>query len=147
MRPVRSVGVLVGVLATAYGVWLLLDLGWANTRSTLLWLVGGVVLHDGVFSVLVLGVALVAVRLVPRDRLAPWVVGLVILVPVTLAGIPELGRFGARPDNPTLLDRHYWLGWSAMATLVVLGVLVGAVASRRRTPVRGGDDDARAGGR
>ncbi len=51
---------------------------------------------------------------------------LVILVPVTLLGIPELGRFGARADNPTLLDRHYWLGWSAMVTLVVVGVIVGA---------------------
>jgi hypothetical protein len=147
MRAVRTVALVAGVLAAAYGGWLLLDLGWANTRSTLVWLVGGVVLHDGVFSLAVLAIAFVAVRVVPRDRLAPWVVGLVILVPVTLVGIPELGRFGARPDNPTLLDRHYWLGWSAMVTLVVLGVLVGAVASRRRTPVGGGDDDARAGGR
>ncbi len=104
-------------------------------------------LHDGVFSVLVLVVALVAVRLVPRDRLAPWVVGLVILVPVTLVGIPELGRFGARADNPTLLDRDYWLGWSVLVTLVVLGVLGGAVlAARRRTP-DGGDDGTGAGGR
>ena len=147
MRVIRAGGVGTGVLAAAYGVWLLLDLGWANTRSTLLWLVGGVVLHDGVFAVLVLAIALVALRLVPRDRLAPWVVALVILVPVTLAGIPELGRFGARPDNPTLLDRPYWLGWSVMVTLVVAGVLVGAVATRRRTAVRGGDDDTGAGGR
>ena len=41
-----------------------------------------------------------------------------ILVPVTLVGVPELGRFGARADNPTLLDRPYWLGWSVLVTLV-----------------------------
>jgi hypothetical protein len=147
MRTVRSVAVVAGVVAAAYGVRLLLDLGWANTRSTLVWLVGGVVLHDGVFAPLVIVLALVALRLLPRDRLAPWVVGLVILVPVTLVGIPELGRFGARADNPTLLDRHYWFGWSLMATLVVVGVVVGTVATRRRTAVRGGDDDTGAGGR
>jgi hypothetical protein len=147
MRAVRSVGAVAGVLTAGYGVWLLLDLGWANTRATLVWLVGGVVLHDGVLAPLVIAVALVAVRLVPRDRLAPWVVALVILVPVTLAGIPELGRFGARADNSTLLDRPYWLGWAVMVTLVVAGVLVGAVATRRRTAVRGGDDDTGAGGR
>ena len=147
MRAVRGVLLGLGVVAAAYGGWLLLGLGWANNRATLVWLVGGVVLHDGVFSALVLVVALVAVRLVPRDRLAPWVVGLVILVPVTLVGIPELGRFGARADNPTLLDRDYWLGWSALVTLVVLGVLGGAVlAARRRTP-DGGDDGTGAGGR
>lgn len=147
MRAIRAVLLGLGVVAAAYGGWLLLGLGWANNRATLVWLVGGVVLHDGVFSVLVLVAALVAVRLVPRDRLAPWVVGLVVLVPVTLVGIPELGRFGARADNPTLLDRDYWLGWSVLVTLVLLGVLGGAVlAARRRTP-GGGDDGTGAGGR
>jgi hypothetical protein len=147
MRAVRAVGLVVGLVATAYGVWLLLDLGSANTRSTVVWLAGGVVLHDAVFAVAVLAVARVALRLAPGDRLAPWVVASVILVPVTLLGIPELGRFGARADNPTLLDRHYWLGWSVMVTLVVGCVVVGAVVARRRTHVRGGDDDAGAGGR
>ena len=147
MRAVRAVALVVGLVATAYGVWLLLDLGWANTRSTLYWLAGGVVLHDGVFAAAVLVVALVALRLAPGERLAPWVVALVILVPVTLVGVPVLGRFGARADNPTLLDRPYWLGWSVMVTLVVVGVLVGALATRRRAAVRGGDDDTGAGGR
>jgi hypothetical protein len=147
MGRMRAGAVLAGVLAAGYGGWLLLDLGWANTRSTLVWLVGGVALHDGVFAPLVIVLALVVVRLVPRDRLAPWVVGSVILVPVTLAAVPELGRFGARADNSTLLDRPYWLGWSVMVTLVVVGVLVGAAATRRRTAVRGGDDDTSAGGR
>jgi hypothetical protein len=147
MRAVRPTAVGAGVLATAYGVHLLLGLGWANTRSTLVWLIGGVVLHDGVFAPLVIVAALLAPRLVPHDRLAPWVVALVILVPVTLVGIPELGRFGARADRPTLLDRHYWLGWSVLVTLVVVGVIVGAVATRRQTAVRGGDDDTGAGGR
>jgi hypothetical protein len=147
MRAVRTAMLVLGLLAAAYGLWLLLDLGWANNRATLVWLIGGVVLHDGVFSVLVLVGSLLALRLAPRDRLAPWVVGLVILVPVTLVGIPELGRFGARADNPTLLDRNYWLGWSVLVTLVVLGVLVGAVvAARRRTPGGGGDGTG-AGGR
>jgi hypothetical protein len=58
---------------------------------------------------------------------------------VTLLAIPELGRFGARADNPTLLDRHYWLGWSVLVTLVVVGVGAGsAVVARRRTPGRRG---------
>jgi hypothetical protein len=147
MRTGRSLAVFGGLIAGAYGVWLLLDLGWANTRATLVWLVGGVVLHDGVFAVLTLAIALVALRLVPRDRLAPWVVGLVILVPTTLLAIPELGRFGARADNTTLLDRHYWLGWSVMVTLVVVGVIVGTLATRRRPAAGGGDDDTGAGGR
>ena len=42
MRVLQSTAISVGALATAYGVWLLLDLGWGNTRATLFWLVGGV---------------------------------------------------------------------------------------------------------
>ena len=142
---------LLGAGAAAYGVVRLLDLGWDNTRATVTWLVGGVVLHDAVLAPATLLVAFVALRLVHRTRLAPAVVALVILAPVTLLALPELGRFGARADNPTLLDRDYWLGWSVLATLVVVSALVGAllhvlVASRGQS-VRGGDDGTGDGGR
>jgi len=149
MRALRAVLLAAGLVAAAYGVWRLLDLGRENTRATITWLVGGVVLHDGVFAPLVLIVGLVAVWLVPRRRLAPVVVILVVLVPVTLAGIPELGRFGARADRPTLLDRDYWLGWWVMVTLVVATVAVGAaIATRRRMlDARGGDRGQGDGGR
>jgi hypothetical protein len=79
-------------------------------------------------------------------------VALVILVPLTLLAVPELGRFGARADRPTLLDRNYWLGWSVLVTLVVVAVAAASVmtsvaAARRRTPVGGGDDGTGDGGR
>jgi hypothetical protein len=145
----RIAGGVLGVALAGYGVVRLLALGWANTWETLKWLVGGVVLHDGVLATLTLAVALVALRLVPRERLAPWVVGLVLLVPTTLLAIPELGRFGARADNPTLLDRHYWLGWTALVLVVAAGILVTSYArrGRRSSAAAGGDDGQGAGGR
>ena len=148
MRASRLALLVLGLAAGTYGGWRLLDLGWANTRATLVWLVGGVVLHDGVFAPLVLVVAVVAVRVLSPDRLAPGVVALVVLVPVTLLAIPELGRLGARADRPTLLDRDYWLGWSVLVTLVVVAVAAGALVSAgRRTAVGGGDDGTGDGGR
>ncbi len=140
----------LGIGTGIYGLVRLLDLGWANTRATGIWLAGGVLLHDAVFAPLVLLVSVVAVRRVPRARLTPWVVALVVLVPVTLAGVPELGRFGADPRNATLLDRHYWWGWWLMVTLVVAVVVAGTAVARRRTAVadvRGGDDAEGDGGR
>jgi hypothetical protein len=138
-----------GVLVGAYGGYRLLALGWSNTRATVTWLVGGVVLHDVAFASVTMAVCLVALRLVPRDRLAPWAVGLVILVPTTLLAIPELGRFGARPDRPTLLDRHYWVGWFGLVAVVVAAILVASYAGRgRRGRIgAGGDDGESAGGR
>ena len=148
MRASRLALLVLGLAAGTYGGWRLLDLGWANTRATLVWLVGGVVLHDGVFAPLVLVVAVVAVRVLSPDRLATGVVALVVLVPVTLLAIPELGRLGARADRPTLLDRDYWLGWSVLVTLVVVAVAAGTlVSTRRRTTVAGGDDGTGDGGR
>jgi hypothetical protein len=149
-RVVRVALLVTGGAATGYGVLRLLELGGANLRATAGWLVVGVVLHDAVFAPLVLVISLVAVRMVPRRPLASAVVALVVLVPVTLIGVPELGRFGADPRNATLLDRHYWWGWSALVTLVVLVVAVGSVGSRRHVPGpmrRGGDDGAGDGGR
>jgi hypothetical protein len=140
----------LGLVAGVYGLVRLLDLGWANTRATGVWLVGGVLLHDAVFAPLVLVLSVLAVRRVPRARLAPWVVALVVLVPVTLVGVPELGRFGADPRNATLLDRHYWWGWWVLVTLVVAAVVAGTAVARRGTRVpnvRGGDDAQGGGGR
>lgn len=148
--PVRIASGVAGVAMGVYGAYRLLDLGWANTWDTAKWLAGGVVLHDGVFAGLTIAVALVALRLVRPDRLAPWVVGLVLLVPTTLLAIPELGRFGARPDNTTLLDRHYWLGWTALVAVVAVGILGTTYAGHRRAPVPSdeeGDDGQGAGGR
>jgi hypothetical protein len=69
-----------------------------------------------------------------------------------VVAVPVLGRFGARPDNPTLLDRPYVLGWLVLAALTLLGA-AGAVAVRgrlagsaRRT-TKGGDDGSGPGRR
>lgn len=108
----------VGVLAVGHGVLLLTDLGEQNLLAAIIWLTAGVVLHDGVIVPITLVVA-VALSLVPLNSRAPLASGLVILATVSLVAIPVLGRFGARADNPTLLDRNYLVGWLVFAALVV----------------------------
>ena len=60
--------------------------------------------------------------------------GLLVLATVTLAAVPVLGRFGAKPDNPTLLDRPYLTGWLLIAGLVVLGTVLAGWWGTRRGP-------------
>ena len=122
---------LLGLAGTAYGVLLLLDLGWDQVRDAGTWLVGGVVAHDAVLAPVVLVVGLLVLRLVPRVARAPVAVGLVVLGTVTLVAVPVLGRFGASPGNPTLLDRDYVAGWWALVGLTVV-VVAGAVVVRAR---------------
>jgi hypothetical protein len=122
----------LGVLAGLYGGSLLLSRG-HDLENVAVWLVGGVVVHDAVLSVLVIALAALAVRALPQPARFPAAVGFVVLGSVTLSAIPVLGRFGARPDNPTLLDRGYWAGWLVLASLTLVAVTVATlVRSRRR---------------
>jgi hypothetical protein len=122
----------LGVLVGLYGGWLVLSRG-HDLLNLVLWLAGGVVLHDGVLALVALTVGAVAARLLPRPVRAPAAVGLVVLGSVTLLAVPVLGRFGARPDNPSLLDRDYTVGWLVLAGLVLVGVVTASlVGSRRR---------------
>lgn len=123
----------VGVLIGLYGVFRLLELGWDNLVATVVWLAGGVVLHDAVLAPIVVVVCALAV-LALRSR--PWRAaaagGLVVLGTVTLTAVPVLGRFGAKADNPTLLDRSYVVGWFLLVVLVVLGTLLAGWSTARR---------------
>jgi hypothetical protein len=128
-----------GVLAGAYGGYLLLTRQDASDHvATAAWLVAGVVLHDGVLAPLSIALVGLGARLLPTAARAPVVVGLVVLGAVTLLAIPVLGRFGAKPDNPTLLDRAYGPGWAVLAGLCLLVVLLATAlrvrASRHATP-------------
>jgi hypothetical protein len=120
----------LGLGGAAYGIVQLLDLGLDNLRAAAIWLVAGVLLHDGVLAPVTIATCLLVAarwRRVP----APVVTGAVVLATVTVVAIPVLGRFGARADNPTLLDRNYVLGWLALATLTVVASGVALVATRR----------------
>jgi hypothetical protein len=122
----------VGLAVLAYGAFLLLDTGWTNIGRTAWWLVGGVVVHDGFLAPATIVVVVIASRLLPEWARGPAAVGLVVLGSLTLLAIPVLGRFGARSDNPSLLDRNYTAGWLAVAGVVVAGVGVAAWWRRRR---------------
>jgi hypothetical protein len=122
----------LGVLAGMYGAWLVLSRG-HDLVNLLVWLVAGVVLHDAVLSAAVLALGAVALRVLPAAARAPAVVGFVVLGSATLFAVPVLGRFGARADNPSLLDRSYWAGWLVLAALTLAGVVAASlVRSRRR---------------
>ena len=141
MRTTRLVVALLGLAAAAYGAKQLLDLGLDNLVATMEWVVGGVALHDGLLAPLCVVAGVLLVRATQGRTPAPVVVGVIVLGTVTLSAVPVLGRFGARADNPTLLDRSYVAGWFVFAGLVVLAVVVALLIQRRGTPDRSGSSD------
>ncbi len=118
-----------GVLVGGYGAFRLLELGGDNLVATFVWLAGGLLLHDAVLAPLTIAVAAVGGHLLPTSVRGPAAAGAVVLGTVTLTAVPVLGRFGARADNPTLLDRDYASGWLLFAAAVLLAVAVGSTSS------------------
>jgi hypothetical protein len=137
LRSTRRVLAAAGVLVGLYGAARLLGLGWSNTLATLPWLAGVVLVHDVLLAPLVCVAGVVAARALPTWSRRAAALTLVVLGPVTLAAVPVLGRFGAKADNPTLLDRPYAAGWVAVAALVLVAAAVVAVLDRRKGAPRG----------
>lgn len=121
----RIVLALIGVAAAAYGGWLLVQRGLGDLVATVVWLGGGVVAHDAVLAPLTIVAGVLAARLLPRAWLGAAARLAVLVGPLTLLALPVLGRFGARADNPTLLDRPYLTGWLVVVGLLSLGVGLG----------------------
>ena len=126
----------VGTLVAAYGAWLALsrqDLG--QLVEIGIWLAVGVIAHDALIAGAVILVSLLGRRLLPRAAQAPAVIALIVWGAVTLAVVPVLGRFGARSDNPTLLDRPYLASWLVLSAATVIVVALVSVWRARRPDV------------
>ncbi len=111
-----------GVVLVLVGFWHLLGTDLSDLPGVVLWLAGGVVAHDAVIASLVVVVGVLAVPRLPVWSRAAVVAGLVVLLSVTLAAVPVLGRFGAKADDPGLLNRPYLLLWLLFAALVLVAV-------------------------
>lgn len=129
----RAALLALGVAVAAYGGWLLVSR--TDTDQLVdagIWLASGVVLHDVVLTAVVLIVAAASLRVLPEPARAPTVVAMVVLGSLTLVAVPVLGRFGAREDNPTLLDRPYVASWFVLLAITVVAVVVASVVRARR---------------
>ncbi|KQZ88376.1 hypothetical protein ASD62_02590 [Phycicoccus sp. Root563] len=137
LRGTRTVIGAVGLVLGLYGVVRLLGLGWGNLLATVPWLAGVVVVHDGLVAPVIVLVGVAAARVLPTWSRRAALLVLVVLGPLTLLAVPALGRFGAKADNPTLLDRPYAAGWAAVVAVVLVAAAAVAVHDRREGAPRG----------
>ena len=117
--PLFWTAVIVGWGIILFGVGgALVDARFTHPRSMAIWIVGVLIAHDFVLAPLVFAVGKGLRRVASgADRrllqACLFLFGIFVLV-----SIPVLGRFGQRPDNPTLLPRDY-----AVGLIVSLGVV------------------------
>jgi hypothetical protein len=126
----------LGLGAAAYGVLRLLRLPPDQVVAVLVWVAGGILGHDGLLAPLVVVLGVAAVPLLPDWLRTPVIRALIVVGPLTLVAVPVLGRFGAKPDNPTLLDRPYLLGYGS---ILLVGLAVTAASALRARRLAAGD--------
>jgi hypothetical protein len=131
----RAIVVAAGLGALGYGGWELLGGGRAtNPASSVPWLVGVLVVHDGVLAPLTVLVGAGLVRFLPLPARARQVlaVGLFTAACLVLVALPVLGTPGVA-DNPTATPRDYPRGLVvslAAVALLTSAAVVAAVGTR-----------------
>lgn len=117
---------IAGTALAAWGAWLLLP---QITIELMVWLGGGVFLHDFVIAPLV-GVSGLIVR---RASIG---VGLVLSATLVLLAVPLLWRPFGGPPNPGLHDRDYPVGLAVVLGVVWAAVVLYEVAAHLRRRLR-----------
>lgn len=135
MRTARLLLGAAGAVLLAVGGWLFVGSGVDNLLAAVVWLAGGVAVHDGLVAPATVAVGAMGARRLPTWSRAPVSVALVVVGTVTLAAVPVLGRFGAKSDNASLLDRDYGVGWLGFAAAVIVAA-GGWAALRHRARIR-----------
>jgi hypothetical protein len=130
----------VGVAMGAFGLLRFLQHDFGDIVNAVLFLGGGVVVHDGIIAPLTIALTFLGTRVLPSKARVATVTGLVVLFTVTVTAIPVLGAWGRQSSNPSLLDRHYVLGWCVFALLVLAGSLLTLTPAWRRLVERGHED-------
>jgi uncharacterized membrane protein YeaQ/YmgE (transglycosylase-associated protein family) len=121
LRPVLIAG---GVLVMVYALVGAVTGGDVNLVGVPVFLVAVLVLHDGVFLPVVLGVGALVRRFVPERWRSAVRAGAVVSLAVSVVAAPLVLGFGRSADNSSALPRAY--GWGLILILILIwGVSLG----------------------
>jgi len=121
----------VGVILMAFGGWLVVRD--SDPLQLAPWILGPVFIHDAIIAPLLLGLVWLGHRVLPHYAQGPALVALIVCVAVTAVAGSVLTRAGARPDNPSLLDRNYVAGWLLAISLTLVAAGIATAVNRRRS--------------
>lgn len=135
MRAIRGTLILAGLLMGLWGLWLMRDFRLDQLKSAGLWMVGGIVFHDGVLAPLVVLYSLVHFKAIPDYSRKPATIGLILWGTITVAVGNVLSGEGGKPDNHTVLNRPYMTTWLIL-TLILAVFVASEILWRRSRNVR-----------
>jgi hypothetical protein len=122
MRGWRLILGAAGILVVVYGlVQLVVNVPASRLILVVAWLIGAVIIHDGILSPAVVGIGSIMRRLVPDRGRRYLQAALIMGAIVTLIAIPMIYRQGTQPPSKALLLQNFG------ANLTLLLGIIGAV--------------------
>jgi hypothetical protein len=146
MKIWRIVLAVVGVGVGTYGIFqLLTQLPWQTLVLLALWLIGALIIHDGLLSPAVIGVGAALRRYVPDRGRRFLQFGLIMAAMVTVIAVPMIYRANTQPPAKALLLQDFGINLTVLLAAIGGGTLIAyaiRVARDRSVPGRPLPDDA-----
>lgn len=146
MKIWRIVLAVVGVGVGTYGIFqLLTQLPWQTLVLLALWLIGALIIHDGLLSPAVIGVGTALRRYVPDRGRRYLQFGLIMAAMVTVIAVPMIYRANTQPPAKALLLQNFGINLTVLLAAIGGGTLIAyaiRVARDRSVPGRPPPDDA-----
>jgi hypothetical protein len=121
MSRIRLVLGTAGILLGLFGVFrLATQVPVGDLVILAVWLIGALIIHDGILSPIVVGIGATIARFVPPRARRYLQAGLIAAAIVTVIAIPMIYRRGSQPRSKAILQQNYGAN---------LTVLIGVVAA------------------
>jgi hypothetical protein len=127
-----------GIALGLFGIYrLITQIQIDNLIILVVWLIGAVIIHDGILSPLVVAIGWLVARIVPKRARRYLQAALVTAALVTVIAVPLIVREGSQPPSKAILRQNYGANLTVLIVFVVAATLAGyavhvAPRSRRR---------------
>ena len=146
MKIWRIVLAVLGIGIGTYGISQLLTQIPRQTLMLLaLWLIGALIIHDGLLSPAVIGVGATLRRYVPDRGRRYLQFGLIMAAMVTVIAVPMIYRANTQPPAKALLLQDFGINLTVLLAAIGGGTLIAyamRVARNRSVPGRPSPDEA-----
>ena len=124
MKAWRIIFGVSGILLLMFGaVRFLTEISRSNLFVLALWMVGAIVVHDGILSPVVVGLGFLLRRYVP-DRARRYLqMGLIMAGSVTVIALPMIYLRGSQPAVKALLLRNYGANLTLLIAVIAVATL------------------------
>ncbi len=143
MRGCRIGLGVAGILLMLFGAFrLFTEITPADLIVLAVWLIGALVIHDGILSPAVVAVGWAVSRVTPPRARRYLQAGLIMAAIVTVIAIPMIYRRDSQPKSKAILQQNFGVNLTVLLALIAAGTLIAYAVAAARRPRIGPSDHA-----